>query len=97
MLPVWSISCFYVRKGYRRRGVTSALIQAAVDAATTAAGAPVLEAYPLDADFTSSASGTGYSSTFMRAGFEIVARHVPARPIMRLDLRVLRTASTSTA
>src|SRR5262245_45822068 len=24
--PVWSISCFYVRKGYRRQGVTSALI-----------------------------------------------------------------------
>ncbi len=28
-LPVWSLSCFYVRKGYRRRGVTSALIAAA--------------------------------------------------------------------
>jgi len=76
-----------VGKGYRRRGVTSALIRAAVDTAT-AAGAPVLEAYPLDTDFTPSASGTGYSSTYMRAGFEIVARHVPARPIMRLDLRV---------
>ena len=25
-VPVWSLSCFYVRKGYRRRGVTSALI-----------------------------------------------------------------------
>ena len=22
-VPVWSVSCFYVRKGYRRRGVTS--------------------------------------------------------------------------
>jgi len=34
-----------------------------------------------------SASGTGYASTFARAGFEIVARRVPARPIMRHDLR----------
>jgi len=25
-VPFWSLSCFYVRKGYRRRGVTSALI-----------------------------------------------------------------------
>ena len=25
-VPVWSLSCFYVRKGFRRRGVTSALI-----------------------------------------------------------------------
>lgn len=84
-VPVWSISCLYVRKGYRRQGVTSALIQAAKDAAA-AAGAPALEAYPLDADLTPSASGCGYSSTFLRAGFKIVARHVPARPIMRLDL-----------
>ncbi len=28
--PVWSLSCFYVRKGYRKQGVTSALIAAAV-------------------------------------------------------------------
>jgi GNAT superfamily N-acetyltransferase len=77
-LPVWSISCFYVRKGYRRRGITTALIEAAV-AAAKAAGAPVLEAYPLDANLTPSASGTGYSTPFLRAGFEIVARHVAAR------------------
>ena len=83
--PVWSISCFYVRKGYRRRGVTSVLIEAAIKAAK-AAGGTVLEAYPLDADLTPSASGTGYSSTFLRAGFKIVARRVPPRPIMRLDL-----------
>jgi len=25
-VPVWSLSCFYVRRGYRKRGVTSALI-----------------------------------------------------------------------
>jgi len=91
-VPVWSISCFYVRKGYRRLGVTSALIEAA-DNAARAGGAPVLEAYPLDAEATPSASGTGYSSTFLRAGFEIVARHVPGRPIMRLDLRVPRTTA----
>jgi len=29
-LPVWSISCLYVRKGYRRMGITSSLIAAAV-------------------------------------------------------------------
>src|SRR5918996_2425994 len=81
-LPVWSLSCFYVRKGYRKRGVTSALIAAALDAAKRA-GAPALEAYPLDADLTPSSSGTGYVSTFKRAGFKIVARRVPPRPIMR--------------
>jgi GNAT superfamily N-acetyltransferase len=85
-IPVWSISCFYVRKGYRKQGITSALIAAALKAAK-AAGAPALEAYPLDADLTPSASGTGYASTFARAGFKIVARRTPPRPIMRRDLR----------
>ena len=85
-LPVWSLSCFYVRKGYRKRGVTAALIAAALDIARWA-GAPALEAYPLDADLTPSASHTGFLSTFERAGFKIVARHVPPRPIMRYDFR----------
>ena len=83
-VPVWSLSCFYVRKGYRKVGVTSALIAAAIEAARRA-GAPALEAYPLDADLTPSTSHTGYISTFKRAGFKIVARHVPPRPIMRYD------------
>jgi|SRR5262245_15805543 len=83
--PVWSISCLYVRKGYRRKGVTSALIAAAVKAAKRA-NAPALEAYPLDADKTPSASSTGFESTYAKAGFKTVARHVPPRPIMRHDL-----------
>jgi GNAT superfamily N-acetyltransferase len=82
---VWSISCLYVRKGYRRKGVTAALIEAAVKAARRAK-APALEAYPLDADKTPSASGTGFATTYARAGFKIIARHVPPRPIMRHDL-----------
>ena len=80
--PVWSISCFYIRKGYRRRGVTSALIAAALDVARRA-GAPAVEAYPLDATLSPSATGTGYVSTFLRAGFVEVARHFAPRPILR--------------
>jgi GNAT superfamily N-acetyltransferase len=85
-VPAWSISCFYVRKGYRKRGVTSLLIASAVKVAKRA-GAPIVEAYPLDANLTPSASGTGYASTFARAGFKIVARRVAPRPIMRRELR----------
>jgi len=85
-VPVWSLSCFYIRIGYRRRGVTTALITAALKAARRAR-APALEAYPFDADKSPSASGTGYASTFTRAGFKVVARRIPARPIMRYDLR----------
>jgi GNAT superfamily N-acetyltransferase len=85
-LPVWSISCFYVRKGYRRQGVATALIEAALDVARLA-GAPAVEAYPLDAELTPSSSHTGYASTFARMGFSTVARHVPPRPIMRYEFR----------
>jgi hypothetical protein len=63
----------------------SALIAAAVTIAKMA-GASALEAYPLDGDLTSSASRTGYASTFARAGFNVLARHTPLRPIVRLDL-----------
>lgn len=84
--PVWSLSCFYIRKGYRKKGVTTALIVAAMDIAKKA-GAPALEAYPLDADLTPSASSTGYASTFARLGFKIVAQHFPPRPIMRYEFK----------
>jgi len=84
--PVWSISCFYVRKGYRRQGVTSLLIDAALKAAKRAR-APALEAYPLDRDLSPSATSTGVVSTFTRAGFRVVARHAPERPIMRYDFK----------
>jgi hypothetical protein len=61
------------------------LIEAALQAAKRA-GAPALEAYPLDAAKSPSATSTGYVSTFARAGFKIVACHFPPRPIMRHDL-----------
>lgn len=83
-VPVWSISCFYVRRGYRRKGVTSALIDAAL-AAARRAGAPAVEAYPYDSD--AGCAYTGYASTFARAGFEEVARRKEDRPILRHDLR----------
>jgi len=84
-VPVWAISCFYVRIGCRRRGITAALIDAAVKAAKRAR-VRVLEAYPFDATLSPSASSTGYVSTFARAGFKVVGYRIPPRPIMRLDL-----------
>jgi hypothetical protein len=54
------------------------------------AGAPALEAYPFDAGKSPSASGTGYRSTFARAGFKTVACRTPARPIMRYDFSIRR-------
>lgn len=89
-VPVWSLSCFYVRRGYRKQGVSSALIAAALQAAKRAK-APALEAYPVDTTEAKSTSGmyTGKASTFEQAGFKTVARPAPHRPTMRHDLKGL--------
>ncbi|HEY0746596.1 MAG TPA: GNAT family N-acetyltransferase [Steroidobacteraceae bacterium] len=89
-VPVWALSCLYVRSAYRRQGVTSVLIEAALQAAK----APALEAYPFDAAESPSATGTGYASTFARAGFKVIARRSAARPVMRYDLRNFSPAET---
>jgi GNAT superfamily N-acetyltransferase len=86
-IPVWSISCFYVRRGYRRQGVTATLIDAALKAARRAK-APALEAYPGESDRPKQVPlFTGTTSMFTRAGFKVVARGAPHRPIMRYDLK----------
>ena len=90
-MPVWALSCFYTRIGYRRQGVTKALISEALKVAKRAK-APALEAYPFDATVSPSASSTGYAATFARAGFKIVARRDPPRPIMRHDLKRISDA-----
>jgi ribosomal protein S18 acetylase RimI-like enzyme len=83
--PVWSLSCLYIRIGYRRSGLATRLIGAAIETAR-AAGAPALEAYPLDGELSPSSTSTGYVSTYRRLGFRQVARRSPERPIMRYAL-----------
>jgi GNAT superfamily N-acetyltransferase len=89
-LPVWSLSCFFVRRGYRRQGVMSALIAAALKAARRAR-AQALEAYPVDTARPGSTSNvfTGTASAFKRLGFKTVARRTARRPVMRHDLKVI--------
>lgn len=81
-LPVWAITCFAVRKSHRRRGVTRYLIKQSLERAKVA-GVPAVEAYPLDASVSPSATSTGYLSTFLQAGFVEVARRSPEKPIVR--------------
>jgi GNAT superfamily N-acetyltransferase len=83
--PVWSVSCFYVRKGHRKKGLSRRLLEAAIETARRNR-VRLLEAYPLDARLTQTSSYTGYVSTFLRSGFKVVARHAPTQPIMRLAL-----------
>jgi len=70
-LPVWSIGCFRIRPGYRRRGVARALLDGVV-AAAREAGAPGVEAYPIDPGGRRVDVGAGFvgiASMFDAAGF----------------------------
>jgi GNAT superfamily N-acetyltransferase len=92
-LPVWSVPCFYVRRTHRGRGVMDALIEAATEVAASA-GAPALEAYPVDTSVPGHTGNLfcGVASTFARHGFQVVARRQAYRPVMRKDLRMSEQA-----
>ena len=93
-LPVWSLWCIRVRPGFRKQGVTPALLEGAVRYARES-GAPVVESYPADnggerVDLTMAFVGT--RAMFERAGFVKVADTTSVvggfpRIVMRLDLR----------
>jgi GNAT superfamily N-acetyltransferase len=86
---VWSVTCFVVRVGFRRRGVAAALLQAAIAFARDH-GAVLLEGYPVEvapgARRASSELYHGTAATFAAAGFREVGRTSAARPVMRLEL-----------
>ena len=86
-LPVWSVACFFVRRAYRRRGVMEALIEAAV-AVAAAAGAPAVEAYPVDTAVPGHTQNLfpGVASAFAEQGFQVMDRRKPDRPVMRRSL-----------
>lgn len=92
-LPIWSIGCFKIRVGYRRKGVATALLAGAVEHAR-AAGAPAIEAYPIDPEGQRIDVGfgfVGFTPMFEAAGFRRVVltdAHSAGRPrwLMRKDL-----------
>ena len=64
-----------------------ALIEAAV-AVAASAGAPALEAYPVDSAVPGHTRNLflGVASAFARHGFRVVPRRQPDRPVMRKAL-----------
>ncbi len=83
---VWAASCIAVRREARGRGVARALVGAAVRHARDH-GARVLEAYPIDLDRGVGGSNdlyVGALSTFLREGFEVVARPTVKRAVVAL-------------
>jgi GNAT superfamily N-acetyltransferase len=83
---VWALTCVFVRAGYRKRGVSRSLVQAAVDFAR-ARGARAIEGYPMTTTRAIDEElHVGTVSTFALAGFTEVSRPTVRRAVMRLEL-----------
>ncbi|MGH7723944.1 MAG: GNAT family N-acetyltransferase [Candidatus Eiseniibacteriota bacterium] len=83
--PVWSIVCFYVARGFRGRGISVALLEAAAGYVKKRGGR-VLEGYPNDpksGPWPDAYAYHGTVSAFRKAGFTEVKRVSPTRAIMR--------------
>ena len=87
--PCWTISCLFINKSYRKRGVSTQLIRAATEYAKSQ-GAEIVEGYPVEPksekDIPPAFAWTGIPKSFIAAGFQEVARRSPTRPFMRIEL-----------
>lgn len=85
---VWSITCLFVKKEFRRKGISEQLIRAAA-AYAKKKKAKIVEAYPVETKSDKTAPPfifTGVVSAYVNAGFKEVVRRSETRPVMRLEL-----------
>lgn len=85
---VWAITCFVVRAGHRRQGLTYPLARAAVEYSREN-GAQAIEGYPMitepGKDVTWGELYVGTRQVFEAAGFEQVSHPSKRRVVMRID------------
>jgi GNAT superfamily N-acetyltransferase len=85
---VWSVPCTFIAKAYRRIGVSVALLKGLVQYARTQ-GISIIEAYPTiptTETIPDAFAWIGLYKSFERAGFQIVDRTSPNRPMVRYYL-----------
>ncbi len=86
--PVWSVSCLFVKKLYRRKGISAQLLRAAVGFAASQ-GAVIVEGYPVEPTMEKMPDPFlwhGVHSAFKAAGFKEALRRSKSRPIMRFEI-----------
>jgi GNAT superfamily N-acetyltransferase len=82
---VWAVTCVFTRAGFRKRGISRALVRAAVDFARER-GARALEGYPITTkDVILEELGVGTEGVFAAAGLSEVSRPTKRRIVMRID------------
>lgn len=84
----WSITCLYVDRRSRQRGLAARLVRAAVSYAADN-GAARVEGYPVDPGGSTLPAGAlyhGLLQTFLDEGFELLARRGKRRALVRRRL-----------
>ena len=82
---VWAVTCFFIRRGSRKRGVSRVLARAAVGFARDR-GARAIEGYPITTtNVIMEELLVGTVSVFADAGVSVVSRPTLRRVVMRLD------------
>jgi GNAT superfamily N-acetyltransferase len=87
-LPVWSIVCFFVGKGFRGKGIGEEVIRGAVDYVRQQGG-KIVEAYPYipkSKRVPPVSSFMGFPALYQKAGFVECAKPSPSKVIMRCTL-----------
>lgn len=86
--PVWSVTCLFVNKNYRRQGVAVALLKAA-RAYVRSRGGKTVEGYPsiTKKKLPDPWVWTGVLPAFLAAGFKEVERPSASRAIVRVAAR----------
>jgi len=88
---VWSLPCFFIKPGWRGRGIASGLL-AAAERALRRRGAEVLEAYPVPKlppgrKMANTDAYTGVTSLFEAAGFECAEPRPRGKQRYRKELK----------
>lgn len=85
---VWSIACFFIRKGWRNQGLMLAMIRGAIDYVGQMGG-DIIEAYPSVITNPNAHPATlymGVPDIYRQAGFREVARPSRSKLFMRYEV-----------
>lgn len=85
---VWSITCFFIKRKFRRRGYSVKLLKEVIKFAEEK-NVKIIEGYPVEPKQDKMGDAfvwTGLASAYVKAGFIEVARRSETRPIMRYSL-----------
>jgi len=84
-VSVWSVTCFFIDKNFRRMGISVAMLKGVIDIAKKK-NIKVIEAYPTiptQEKLPDSFAWIGLYRSFEEAGFKIVDKTSKSRPMVR--------------